>query len=577
MYIIFVSDYETFNFIVVGGGSAGSVVASRLSEVTHWNVLLLEAGLNPPIESDIPGLRTELIGSSYDWQYATENDGINHQALKNGSVPWPRGKMLGGCSSINEMIYVRGRHCDFKIWEEEGNPSWTSENINYYFKKAENLQDLNLLQDPDLRDFYGREGHLVINTFNSTYRDITEKVLDSWDHLGFKKVKDINLAQIDGYGVSGISRATAAKGERYNTYKAYIKTAKHKDNLKVIIGAFVTKILINDNKEAYGVEVDINGERKTFFASHEVIISSGAINTPQLLMLSGIGPNEHLVSQNIPCKINLPAVGKNLQDHNYIPILIYGDEPGEEKQEAQMFEVAKYMYNKSGYLAHNSFSDITSFYSRNENMECPEFQNHFLLLRKNSTNAKNIFLAYKEEIVDSFLEHIFKKSLYVFVVIHLHPFSRGSIRLKSSNPYDKPIINYSYFKDERDVQATAEGIKMLTKIVETSYFKSINAYVHRPNISQCNDYNFESDNYWKCYLRNVGVTLYHPVGTAKMGPNPENAVVDNFLRVHKAKKLRVIDASVMPTLTSGNTNGPTIMIAEMGSDMIKREHLGGNI
>ncbi|CAH0719495.1 unnamed protein product, partial [Brenthis ino] len=515
-----------------------------------------------------------MIGTSYDWQYVTENNGINHQALKDGSVHWPRGKMLGGGSSINAMMYVRGKDSDFKAWEEEGNPSWTPENVNFYFRKAENLQDMNLLQDPDIHEFYGNNGHLVINSFNSTYRDITEKVLESWDYIGFKNVKDINSAKFDGYGISGKMRVTAANGERCSSYTAYIKSVDPKKNLKVITGAFVTKILLNENLEAYGVEVDINREQKIFYASHEVIISSGAINTPQLLMLSGIGPREHLEANNIPCKINLPGVGSNLQDHNYIPIPIYADEPGLENHEARLFEVAKYMYDKSGLLAQNCFADVSSFYSRNKDMEYPEFQNHLTILWKNSSTFRIHFPDYNDEVLNSYLEPNSRKALYLFAFHLLHPFSRGTLYLKSSNPYDKPIINYNYFEDERDLQATADGIKMLTKIVDSPYFQSINAYVHRVNVTQCNEYSFQSDEYWKCFSRHVCVTVFHPVGTAKMGPNPENAVVNNFLKIHGAIRLRVIDASVMPTLTSGNTNGPSIMIGEMGSDMIKLEHLG---
>ena len=515
-----------------------------------------------------------LYYSSYDWQYATENDGINHQAMKNGSVRWPRGKMLGGGSSINAMIYTRGRDSDFKSWEEEGNPSWTPENVNLHFRKAESLQDMNLLQDPYIKNFYGLEGPLIINTFNSTYRELTEKILDSWEYLGFKKVKDINSADFKEFGISGIVRATASNSKRCSTYATYIENAKHRSNLKIVTGAFVTKILLNERNEAYGVEADVNGKNKTFYANKEVIISGGAVNSPQLLMLSGIGPREHLLSKNISCKINLESVGKNLQDHNYIPVPIYADEPGIEDQNALEFEVIKYMYNKSGMLAHNSFSDVCAFYSRNENMSYPEFQNHVTIIWKNSTTFRQHFPAYEDEVLNSYLEHNINKALYIFGVHLLHPFSRGAIHLRSSNPYDKPVIDYSYFEDERDVQATAEGIKKLVNIVNTPYFKSINAFVHRVNISQCNDLKFQSDDYWKCFLRNVGITVYHPAGTCKMGKNPENAVVDNFLRVYGAKKLRVIDASIMPTLTSGNTNAPCIMIGEMGADMIKYDHLG---
>ncbi|XP_046959705.1 ecdysone oxidase-like [Vanessa cardui] len=569
----YAGDHETYDFIIIGGGSAGSVVASRLSEIKKWNILLLEAGSDPPIESDIPYLEQYLFQSKYDWQYYTQNDGVRHQALKAGSVYWPRGKMLGGCSSINGMAYVRGRDCDFQAWEKAGNSNWTPENVNFYFKKAESLQDAELTKDPDIIDAYGYNGPQVINTFNITYRDITEKVLESWDYMGFKRVNDINASRFNGLGISGILRSTAANGRRYSTYRSYLEPNRKRKNLKIITNAFVTKVLINSNNHAYGVEVDIMKQKKTFYANFEVILSAGAVNTPQLLMLSGIGPAAHLLSKNISCIVNLPGVGRNLQDHNLIPIAIYGDEPGEENEEEKLFEVAKYMYNKTGLLAHNIISDISAFFSRNPNMAYPEFQSHLTVIRKKSKSIKNFFHNYQNDTLNSFIEFNTNKALYLFPFNLLHPLSRGSIYLKTSNPYDHPIINGNYFSDIRDLDATVDGIKMLTEIVNTPYFKSINAFVQRVNIPQCNKYDFKSDSYWQCYAINTCSTVYHPVGTAKMGPNPKDSVVNNFLKVYGVKRLRVIDASIMPSITSGNTNAPTIMIGEMGSDIIKAEYL----
>ncbi|XP_045448938.1 glucose dehydrogenase [FAD, quinone]-like [Melitaea cinxia] len=502
---------ETYDFIIVGGGSAGSVLANRLSEIEAWKILLLEAGPEPPIESDIPNMGIFLYQSKYDWQYYTQNDGINHQSYKTGSVYWPRGKMLGGCSSINEMFYVRGSDHDFQSWANAGNPSWTPENVNYYFKKAESLQNIKLLEDSDVRNIYGRDGPLVVNRFNSTYKDVMDKVLESFNFMGFKHVEDINTANFEGSGVSSTFSVTAANGRRYSTYTSYLKPIKDRKNLNIVTNAYVTKILLNEDKKAYGVEVDIFGVKKTFYANIEVIISAGAINTPQLLMLSGIGPKGHLESKNISCVVDLPGVGKNLHDHNGIYIAVYGDEEGEENELDKSFEVAKYLYNRSGLLAQNSYSDITAFFSRNQSMEYPEFQIHMGFALKKSQS--------------------------------------------------------------KDIQDTVEGIKILKKIVETPYFRSINAFIPRINIPQCNKHDYESDLYWKCYVINTSSTLYHPVGTSKMGPKSEDSVVDNFLKVRGVKGLRVIDASIMPSITGGNTNAPTIMIGEMGSDMIKNEHL----
>ncbi|CAH2106574.1 unnamed protein product [Euphydryas editha] len=572
----YIGDFETYDFIIVGGGSAGSVVANRLSEISDWKILLLEAGPEPPLESDIPYMAESLINTSYDWKYVAQNDGVTHQGIKNGIFSWPRAKMLGGCSSINAMFYVRGRDSDFRAWEDAGNPSWTPNNVNHYFRKAESFQNIKLLENSEINDKYGHEGPQVINRFNSTYREITEKVLDSWDYMGFKRVPDINVMEFKGLGLSGIFSVTAANGRRFSTYRSYIDPVKNRKNLNIITDAFVTKVLINDDNQAYGIKADILGEKKTFYANKEIIISAGTINTPQLLMLSGIGPKEHLISKNISCLIDLPSVGKNLHDHNRIPVVIYGDEPGDENEAEKSFEVIKYMYNKTGLLAQNSFSDVTAFFSRNPNMEFPEFQSHLLIRRKKSQSVDNFFSLYRDDIMDSFTEFINNKAMYVLLFDLLHPFSRGTIYLKSSNPYDHPIINANYFGDNRDLEASVDGIKMLTKIVETPYFRSINAFLHKLRIPECNQYEFESDLYWKCFIINTSYTVYHPVGTSKMGPNSKDSVVNNFLKVHGVKRLRVIDASIMPSITSGNTNAPTIMIGEMGSDMIKTEYLNRN-
>nr|XP_034830804.1 glucose dehydrogenase [FAD, quinone]-like [Maniola hyperantus] len=568
-----VLDLDTYDFIIVGGGSAGSVVANRLSEISHWNILLLEAGPEPPIESDIPYLDGTLHQSKYDWQYVTKSDGIRHQGLQNGAVRWPRGKMLGGSSSINAMYYVRGQDHDFQTWYDEGNPSWSPENVNFYFKKAENFQDMKLNEDPDIYKTYGHDGPLVINTFNHTHCKLAQNIIDSWDYMGIKKVPDINAGKYQGYGLCAISRATASNGQRQSTYRAYLNSVSHRQNLKIVTNAFVTKILIDDNARAYGVEVDVNGKRKRIFADMEIVLSAGSINTPQLLMLSGIGPAEHLFSKNIPCKIDLQGVGKNLQDHTYVPIPIYGDEPGPENTAEQMFNVLKYLYDKTGHLAHESILNLSAFFSRYKDMSYPEFQSHVLVFQQNSSTARPYLNSFTDKVVDSFTRYHSNKALYIVALHILHPYSRGSIYLNTSYPYDYPIIDANYYGDDRDLQATVDGIQIVTNLLNTPYFKSVNAFVPRINLPMCNKYEFLSDLYWKCYSVHMTQTVYHPVSTAKMGPDPKDSVVNNFLKVHGVESLRVIDASIMPLETSGNTNAPTIMIGEMGSDMIKTEYL----
>ncbi|KAL4709919.1 hypothetical protein ACJJTC_003882 [Scirpophaga incertulas] len=566
-----VNDNETFDFIVVGGGSAGSVIAARLSEIASWRVLLIEAGSYPPIESNIPALDRGLFKTKYDWEYYTEDNGHSAQGLKNGSTYWPRAKMLGGCSNINGMTYIRGNTYDYKRWYDEGNVDWHPNTVLKYFKKAESMQDQHVLQDPQLNQFYGHDGPLIINTFNHTLRNYTDRLLESYNEIGIKNVKDLNAANVMG---SGILRASATDGRRISTDYAYLKPARSRTNLKVITDTLVTKIIIDDTtKTAKGVIAEKNGRVLSFFANVEVIISAGTINTPQILMLSGIGPKAHLEAKNVKCIVDSPAVGQYLRDHLKVPLTIYGNEPGIANVAAQNFETIKYLYNKTGSLAQNSFTDVLAFFSRNN--KYPEFQAHYAITFRNTSGVKQTFseiYRFKQSLVDSIVELNKNYALYNFAFNLLHPYSYGNVTLKSSDPKQHPAITIDYFKDPRDLDATAQGLRMLSKVVNTTYFKNIGAFLGRLDWEPCNHLELDSVEYWKCIASDTVTTIFHPVGTARMGLEISTSVVSSKLKVHSVNRLRVADASVMPNLVSGNTNGPVIMIAERVSDLIKQEY-----
>lgn len=520
----------------------------------------------------IPGLDISAFGDQYDWKYLSSYDGRTNRANKNGSIILSRGKMLGGSSNINAMIYIKGRRHDYEKWYSSGNEDWHPDVVEAYFKKVESYQNQDLLKNTAVNREYGHHGYLALNSFNSTIRNVTEKVLESWSELGIHKVVDMN---IPGEFRSGIATVTAADGVRQGADTAYLYPIRNRRNLKILKNTFVRKVLIDKSKRAYGVEVQRKSKKFRIFAYLEVILCGGSFNSPHLLLLSGVGPKKHLNSKNIVCKQDLPQVGRNLQDHLAIPIPIFGNELDTDTA-SQNFGAIQYLYNRTGYLAESGFADILAFYSSSKSLTYPEYQNHLQIFSKNmSSTVYSAFseqYTYKKPVASSFAQPNKNYTLFWFIFNLLHPESRGNLTLDTNDPNDYPIIYPNYFIKRKDLDATVVGIKMLTKIVNTKYFKSIGAFLGRIEWPECDDFELDSDDYWECICINAVQTLYHPVGTCKMGPDPQTSVVDSRLRVHGVGNLRVIDASIMPTITSGNTNGPTFMIGERGADLIKEDN-----
>lgn len=479
--------------------------------------------------------------------------------------------MLGGSSSHNGMKYIKGLRYDYQTWYDKGNRNWHPDVVFEYFKKLENLQNQELLKDPEINNKYGKNGPVVVNRFNSSNNFIINGVLDSLNEIGIKTVKDLNTAGLLG---AGISTATAANGKRVSSATAYLNTIRSRKNLKVLTNAFVLKILINKSKTAYGVRVKYKGKIMTLLTKREVILCAGATKSPQLLMLSGIGPKEILNSKNIKCKFDQPNVGQNLQDHCYVPITIYGNgllQPYNTKLSA-----IEYLSKREGRLAQSSEEIFLAFYSKDMNSTKPDYQLHFTIFWKNSSQVQSVFgksnLNYKRSVVDLVKKQTREQTLYLLEFHNLRPLSRGYITLRSNNPEDQPSIYPNYFGNEADLDNSVEGIMRITNLIlKTKYFSSENA-----NIGlfwePCAKYVINSRKYWKCICLSAVTTIYHPVGTCQMGPNSKTAVVNDELKVYGVKKLRVIDASIMPTITSGNTYGPTVMIAERACDLVKNEY-----
>ncbi|CAB3222647.1 unnamed protein product [Arctia plantaginis] len=555
-----VTDGQVFDFIVIGAGSAGCVVANRLTEISGWNVLLIEAGGNPPLSAKYPGLFAFVDYSTSDWNYYTANDRYSSQALQKKSVHLTRGKMLGGSSGANYMFYVRGNKKDYNDWVEQGNEGWDWNTVLYYFKKSERLND-EIITKYDFGNYHNTEGYLGVT--RPLWKKRVEKYLLAFHQNGHKIVSDCNGEEQLGYV---IPQYTIDNSVRQHTGTAFLEPIKDRKNLFVLRNTLARKILFNNYKKAIGVEIQLPNKRIiNVFGRREIITSAGAINSPQLLMLSGIGPREHLQRMGINVLLDSPNVGSNLQDHPIVAVPI-----GVEKDTSSIIENFELLINLDKFpspcvLGHGAL---------NKSETVPDYQASVFPLPAYSPISaiicSYVFRA-NDKICDALYEANKNRKILYTIFSLLHPESRGKIRLNSSNPAVSPLIYNGFYSDKRDLENHARYVEDYVSVVNTPYFRSISAEVIDVKIPQCNSLPFNSHAYWKCFVLNTGTTQWHPSGTCAMGPEGKG-VVDERLRVRGVTGLRVVDASIMPKIVSGNLNAPAIMIGEKASDMIKADH-----
>lgn len=567
--------YREYDFVVVGGGSAGAVVASRLSEIPTWNVLLLEAGPDENEITDVPSLAAYLQLSKWDWAYKTEPTGRACLGMKNGRCNWPRGKVLGGSSTLNYMLYVRGNRHDYDHWESLGNPGWNYENVLKYFIKSEDNRNPYLAKTR----YHGTDGLLTVQ--ESPWRTpLVVAFVQAGKELGYPN-RDINGA--DQYGFM-IAQGTIRRGSRCSTGKAFLRPARLRRNLHTALNSHVTRVLINPSTmRAFGVEFIRNGRRQFVLARKEVILSAGAINSPQLLMLSGIGPKEHLSKMDIPVLRDL-KVGENLQDHVGMggltflvnkPISIVQD-----RFQAFPMTMQYVMRQKGPMTTLGGVEGLAFVNTYLGNKSWPDIQFHMAPASINSDAGARVrkVLGLTDQLYNTVYKPIANRDVWTLMPLLLRPKSRGWVRLRSKNPFDYPLINANYFDDPFDIKTLVEGAKIAIRISEANVFKQFGSKLHRIPFPNCKHLKFASDAYWECHIRTISMTIYHPVGTCKMGPSwDKDAVVDPRLKVYGVQGLRVIDASIMPTIPSGNTNAPAIMVGEKGADLIKEDWLKSSI
>ena len=518
-----------YDYVIVGAGSAGCVVANRLTEDPNVSVLLLEAGgSDKKQEVQVPAAFSKLFKTPLDWNYETEPQ----PHLKDRKLFWPRGKMLGGSSSMNAMMYVRGNRHDYDEWGESGNPGWAFADVLPYFKKAEHYERGGT-------DYVGGAGPLNVAEQRSA-NPITRACLEAAVESGLARTDDFNGRTQEGVGLALL---TQKNGARYSTATAYLRPALKRPNLTVHTEAQATKVL-TDGKRAVGVSYLRGGVPVEERVRREVILCGGAINSPQLLLLSGIGPAAHLKALGIEVVADLPGVGQNLQDHLATGVQFHSKQPVSLASAEKLTNVANYLLFKKGPLTSNVAEGV-AFYKSKPELMVPDVELLF---------APSFFL-----------EHGFANPPghgFTIGVVLLHPESKGSISLRTANPTDAPAIQPNYLASENDVQVLIEGLRRARTIAQAKALDAYRGEEFLPGAAVQSDADLAE------FLRERSETLYHPVGTCKMGEDPQ-AVVDPDLRVRGVEGLRVVDASVMPTIISGHTNAPSIMIAEKAADLIK--------
>ncbi|MEQ8671724.1 MAG: choline dehydrogenase [Aggregatilineales bacterium] len=525
-----------YDYIIVGAGSAGCVLANRLTEDPKIKVLLLEAGKpDKKLTIHIPAAWNKNFKTDIDWQYYTEPE----TNMANRKMIWSRGKTLGGCSSINAMIYIRGHQYDYDHWESLGNTGWNYKNILPYFKKSEHHEN-------GASEFHAVGGPLNIADLIEPH-PMTLDFLKAGEQSGLKRLDDFNSGEMEGVG---LYQVTQKNGRRHSTATAFLKPILSRPNLTVQTEAQVSKLLF-DGKKVDQVIYSYKGQEWKVKVGKEIILSGGAINSPQLLMLSGIGEAEHLKSIGVEPIHDLAGVGKNLQDHLVSGVLMFSTQAislaSATKGFGQVREMFKYMVMTKGMMTSNG-GEAGGFMKTRADLPAPDIQFHFF---------PGAFEDHGKKAVEGYGGHGFSLGATL-----LRPESRGEIRLKSANSFTAPAIRANYFAAEEDVEGMLIGLKKVREIIHSSAFSAYSGPEYLPGSG------VQSDEALVNYMRERSETLYHPVGTCKMGTD-SMAVVDPQLRVHGIEGLRVVDASVMPTITSGNTNAPTIMIAEKAADMIK--------
>lgn len=528
------TDREVFTHVVVGAGSAGAVVAARLTEDPSISVLLLEAG--GPADADevsIPAAFANLFKTRWDWNYQT----AEQKQLQSRRAYWPRMKALGGCSSMNAMIYIRGNRADYDTWRDAyGATGWGFDDVLPAFVRSEGNTRLG-------GPFHGQDGPLHVEDRRYTH-PLTTAWVESAVRAGFKPTDDFNGAEQEG---AGLYQVTCRKGRRWSTANAYLEPAGGRPNLTVRTGALVERVVVEGGR-AVGVAYQHGRRIRTAYVDGEVVLAGGTVNSPQLLMLSGIGPAAHLREVGVEVVVDLPAVGQNLHDHPVVPLVFRTRGTTDLMDHNNLVQFARAKATGTGPLVSN-VAEGGGFWRSRDDLPAPDLQVHV---------APTGFW-------DNGLHEATARMVTIAPTL-VSVAGRGSLRLRSTDPCWQPEIDPGYYDDPADLDAMTAGVRRMLETLATAPLAEHVAGPGLPTMEAWGD--DPTDAQVVEHLRAYTQTLYHPVGTCAMGAD-ERAVVDPQLRVRGVEGLRVADASVMPMVTRGNTNAPTIMIGERAADLLR--------